>query len=246
MRTLLLLLTLLASNLAFADAVGIRASGGLWSYEASGQIRDSANVNEYLDLKADLGIKDEEKFNGMIYIEHPVPILPNVRLGITDLKLSGNGTTTRNVDWNGTTIPSGTNVNSSVDLSHSEIGLYYEVWDTGFDFDLGVNVKFFDGDVNINDGATINATSAFSETIPMGYVSVGVPLIAGFKIGGDLSYISYDGDKFQDYFVNVRWVSDFLLGIEVGYRSFSVDYEDGNEFADVKIDGPYFNLRLDF
>ena len=246
MRRLLLISILSVANVAFADAIGVRASGGVWSYEASGQIRDSADVNEYLDLKADLGIKDEEKFNGFIYVEHPVPVLPNVRLGVTDLKLAGNGTTTRTVDWNGTNIPSGTTVNSSVDLSHSEIGLYYEIWDTGFDFDLGLNFKFFDGNVNINDGALINATSSFDETIPMGYVSVGIPLLAGFKIGGDLSYISYDGDKFQDLLVNVRWVSDFLLGVELGYRSFTIDYLDGNEFADVKVDGPYLNLRLDF
>jgi outer membrane protein len=130
-------------------------------------------------------------------------------------------------------------------LSHTEIGLYYEVWDTGFDLDLGLNVKFFDGNVSITDG-TDTATSTFNETIPMLYASVGIPLIAGFTIGGDLNYVSYDGDTFQDYIVNVRWVSDFLLGIELGYRSFTIDYTDGNKFADVKITGPYANLRLEF
>lgn len=239
MRTLLLLLTLLASNLAFADAVGVRASGGLWSYDASGTVRNDATDN--IDLKADLGMKEDEVFNGFIYIEHPVPVLPNIRLGTTDLKLAGTGNAS--FTWNNVPI-SGT-VTSSIDLSHTDIGIYYEIWDTGFDFDLGINVKFFDGNVNMTDG-TDTATSTFDETVPMGYVSVGIPLLSGFKIGGDLNYISYDGDKFQDYFVNVRWVSDFLLGVELGYRSLTIDYADGNEFADVKIDGPYFNLRLDF
>jgi len=222
-----------------ADAVGVRVSGGLWSYDVSGTVRDDATDN--VDLKADLGTKDDDSFNGFIYIEHPVPILPNIRLGITDLKLAGNGNAS--FTWNGTTVTG--NVTSNIDLSHNDIGLYYEIWDTGFDFDLGLNLKLFDGTVNITDGVN-TATSTFDETVPMLYASVGIPLIAGFKIGGDLNYISYDGDKFQDYFVNVRWVSDFMLGVEVGYRSFSIDYEDGNEFADVSIKGPYANLRLDF
>lgn len=243
MRTLLLFMTLLISNLAFADAVGVRASGGLWSYDVSGVVRDDPSSTNNVDLKADLGIQEDDVFNGHIYIEHPVPVLPNLRLGITDLKLGGTGTTS-GFTWNGTPIPAGT-VTSSIDLSHTDIGLYYEVWDTGFDIDLGINVKFFDGTVTMTSGA-ITATSTFDETVPMGYLSVGIPLVAGFKIGGDLSYISYDGDKFQDYFFNVRWVSDFLLGVELGYRSFTIDYADGNEYADVKIDGPYVNLRLDF
>ncbi len=243
MRTLLLLSTLLASNLAFADAVGVRASAGLWSYDVSGVVRDDPSAANNVDLKADLGINEDEVFNGFVYIEHPVPLLPNVRLGTTDLKLAGTGTTD-GFTWNGTPVPAGT-ATSNVDLSHTEIGLYYEIIDVGFDLDLGVNVKLFDGTVTMTSGGT-TATSSFDETIPMLYASVGVPLIAGFAIGGDFSYVSYDGDKFQDYFLNVRWVSDFLLGVEVGYRSFTIDYEDGDEFADAKIDGPYVNVRLEF
>jgi len=244
MRTLLILLTLFVANVAFADAVGVRVSGGLWSYDASGTARDSADPADSVDLKNDLGIKEDDAFNGRLYIEHPVPALPNVRLAITDLKLEGSNTTTSPIDWNNVTIPAGT-VTSSIDLSHNDIGLYYEVWDVGFDFDLGINVKFFDGTATISGGG-LTATSSFKETIPMGYASVGIPLVGGFKLGGDLSYVSLSGDKFQDMLVNVRWMSSFMLGVELGYRSFSIDYTDGNKFADVKIDGPYLNLRLDF
>ena len=245
MKTLLLVCSLLfVANTAFADALGVRVSGGMWSYEPTGDIRDSVDVNDNFSLKNDLGMKDEDTFQGFLYFEHPVPIIPNIRLGITDLKLSGVGNFTGSKDWNGVPIV-GTNVNSNVDLSHTDIGLYYEIWDTGFDLDLGLNMKLFDGTVSLNDGSN-TASSSFSETIPMVYGHVGIPLLAGFSIAGDVSYISYDGDKFQDSLLRVRWVSDFMLGVELGYRSLTIDYTDGNKYADVKVKGPYLQASLNF
>ena len=241
MKTLLFIITLFVANSAFADVVGVRVGGGMWSYEPTGDIRDSAVSSDSFNLKNDLGMKDDDVFQGFVYIEHPVPVIPNVRLGVTDLKLSGTGTATGT--WNGVAV-TGT-INTDFDLSHTDIGLYYEVWDTGFDIDVGLNFKLFDGTVTLTDG-TNTATSNFNETIPMLYGHVGVPLAGGFSIAGDLSYIGYDGDKFQDYLVRVRWESDFLLGVELGYRSLTIDYTDGNEYADVKIAGPYLGATLSF
>ena len=245
MKTILLIISLFVANQAFADAVGLRISGGMWSYDVTGDIRDSANASDNFSLKNDLGMQEDEVFNGFVYIEHPVPILPNVRLGVTDLKLTGAGNLSAGKTWNSVPITAGP-VNSSVDLSHTEIGLYYEIWDTGFDFDLGVNAKFFDGTVNISDDNSNSASSSFDETIPMLYGHIGIPLVAGFSIAGDISYISYDGDEFQDTLIRVRWDSDFLLGVELGYRSLTIDYTDGNEFVDVKVDGPYLNATFTF
>lgn len=246
MKTLLLVLSLfLVANTALADALGVRVSGGMWSYEPTGDIRNSASTSDNFSLKNDLGMQDDDVFQGFLYFEHPVPIIPNIRLGITDLKLTGNGTLSAGKTWDGIPITSGA-VNSNVDLSHTDIGLYYEIWDTGFDFDLGLNVKLFDGTVYIADDNSNSATTSFNETIPMLYGHVGIPLVAGFSIAGDISYISYDGDKFSDTLLRVRWVSDFMLGVELGYRSLMIDYTDGNEFADVKVKGPYLQASLNF
>ena len=245
MKTFFFIITLFVANQALADAVGLRISGGMWSYDVTGDIRNSANASDNFSLTNDLGMKEDEVFNGFVYIEHPVPILPNLRLGVVDLKLTGSGTLSAGKTWNGVPITAGA-VNSSADLSHTDIGLYYEIWDTGFDFDLGINVKLFDGTVTISDTVPNTATSSFDETVPMLYGHVGIPLVAGFSLAGDMSYISYDGDKFQDMLIRVRWDSDFLLGVELGYRSLTIDYTDGNEFADVKVDGPYLNATFTF
>ena len=37
-----------------------------------------------------------------------------------------------------------------------------------------------------------------------------------------------------------------MIGVELGYRKMAVDYSDGDEYADVTIDGPYLNATLKF
>lgn len=239
-KAIIFFLGLMASNFAFADAIGFRVEAGMWQYEPSGSIRDSANVSDSFDISSELGYKEDEVFNGVVYFEHPIPILPNFRVGSTDLSLSGTGTIAAGKTWNGTAVPAGS-VTSSVDLSHTEIGLYYEIVDVGFDFDLGLNAKIFDGTANIE-----TATSSFSETIPMLYGHLGVPLAGGFKVLGDMSYISLDGDTFSDYNIRLRWDSGVMIGVSAGYRSLTIDYEDGNEVIDAKFDGPFVNATLTF
>jgi outer membrane protein len=217
----------------------------MWSYDPTGQIRNSPDVaNDTFSLENDLGMQDDETFQGFLYFEHPVPIIPNFRLGVTNLQLTGNGTTTSVKNWNGTAIPAG-NVITDADLSHTELGLYYELWDTGFDFDLGINVKLFNGSVTMSGGGA-TATSSFEETVPLLYGHFGIPLVAGFNIAADISGGGYDGNNYMDSLIRVGWVSDFMLGVELGYRSMTVDYSDGNEYADVKIKGPYLSATLTF
>ena len=235
----------LISQNSSADALGLRVSAGAWDYSPSGDIRNSPNASDTFNLQSDLGIEDQTSFEGFVYFEHPIPIIPNFRFGVTELKLTGTGNTTTNKSWDGIPIDAG-GVNTDIDLSHTELGLYYELWDTGFDFDLGVNVKFFDGTVKLQDSSSNTANTSFNETVPMLYGHFGVPLPVGFSIQGDISWISYDSNTFSDYLISVGWTSNYMIGVELGYRKMAVDYSDGDEYADVTIDGPYLNATLKF
>lgn len=242
MRKLLLLIGIIFVNPVFADAVGVRLSGGLFDYAVSGTIRDGTDE---LDVKNTLGWTDEQEAMAYLYIEHPIPVLPNIRFGTTSLKFAGTGSGT--FTYNGQ--PFTGTVTSNLDLSHTEIALYYEVIDVGFDLDLGLNFKFFDGNVNIRETSGLASTSdTFKETVPMLYGAVTIPLVGGFKIAGDLSTISYDDKSMTDYFVRVRYETSFLLGVELGYRSLSIDYQDtgANEHAKIDAKGPYLALHLGF
>jgi len=245
MKKLIFLLGILASNLAMADAVGLRLSGGVFDYSVSGTLRDGPDT---IDVKSTLGFKDDSDTQAYVYIEHPVPILPNIRLGTTSLKLDGTGNTGAGFTFNGTVFPGATPITSSFDMSHTEIALYYELIDTGFDLDLGINVKLFDGEVSLITAGQ-SAIDKYDGTVPMLYAAVNIPLpLTGLSIAGDISTISSGDADFTDYFVRLRYQTDFALGVELGYRSISLDYEDSaaNELAKIDVDGPYLNVNLFF
>jgi len=248
-KFLLLLISMLCANPVFADTLGARLSGGIFKYAVSGTVRDSAVTSDTFDVKNDLGWKDDQGFMGYLYIEHPIPVIPNFRLGTTSLKVAGTNTITKSVTYNGTTYGLSDTVTSSIDLSHTELALYYQVVDTVVDLDLGLNFKFIDGKVALSSSSAGNASSTFKATIPMLYGAVTIPIPGtGFKLAADVSTISYKDDTVTDYMVRIRYETDFMLGVELGYRSLHIDYQDtsANEYAKLDMKGPYLMAHLSF
>lgn len=56
MKKLLILLTLFVANIAQADVVGFRVSGGVFDYSVSGTICSSANVTDTIDVKSAINL----------------------------------------------------------------------------------------------------------------------------------------------------------------------------------------------
>ncbi len=248
-KFIILIVGIVCVNPAFADILGARVSGGIFKYSVSGTVRDNPVSSNTFDVKNDLGWNDDNGFMGYLYIEHPVPILPNIRLGTTSLKLEGTGTVNNTVTYGGVTYAASTTVTSDLDLSHTEVALYYEVIDTFMDLDLGLNFKLFNGKVFIKDTGGNSAQTDFKETVPMLYGAVTIPIPAtGFKVAGDFTTTSYKDSTFTDYMVRVRYETSFMLGVELGYRSIHIDYQDtgANEYAKLDMKGPYLAAHLSF
>lgn len=244
MKKMLLMILVLVSSSAWADFAGVRASGGIFDYSITGTIRDSAVTTDNIDLKTDMGLKGKKEFSGFIYIEHPVPVIPNIRLGTTNLKLEGLGTITQTFN----TVTFTSTVTSNLDLSHTDVGLYYEIIDSGFDLDLGLNFKMFNGKAYLTDG-TNTTTQKINATVPMLYASVNIPIpITGISIGADVSGIAVNKNKMTDSLVRIRYQTDFHFGVEAGYRSLQLKLENTTDqlYSDIKIKGPYLNLFLYF
>ena len=86
---------ILATPFAQADIVGLGASVSYWDSDLSGNV---ANGNNAVDVDDELRLKDDGNANASIYLEHPVPLLPNVRLAYTLVQQSGNGALTGSYD----------------------------------------------------------------------------------------------------------------------------------------------------
>ena len=231
----------LAAPLAQADVVGLGASVSYWDAESSGNV---SSGNSRVDVDNELQLKDDGNANASIYLEHPVPLLPNVRLAYTLVQQSGNGTLTSSFDG----LSAGAQVRSDLDLEQLDLTLYYEVLDNWVNLDLGLTVRDFSGELLVRDKlnvAQLSRTEA-DTVIPMGYLAARFDLpLTGVAVGAEGNFISFDGDSMRDFNVYGQF-SISLLQLRAGYRQIAVDYKDGSDVFDVEVDGPFISAGVAF
>jgi outer membrane protein len=242
MRLVLLVVLLLAGASARADFVGLYAGAGYWNANFSGDVIAGVSVED--DLKID------SSNSSYVYLafEHPVPLIPNIKLAHTTLKDSGTGALSQAFTFNGDVYTVNETVTSEIDLTHTDVTLYYELLDLGMDLDVGITGRYFQGEVAVN-----NTREDLNVLLPMlyGHAKFGLPF-TGTYFGGDINYASYSGNQIADYAVKVGWETEnFILpefGIEAGYRSFSIDADadDLDVNVDTQVDGVFLNLTGHF
>jgi outer membrane protein len=232
---------ILAAPLAHADVVGLGASVSYWDSDLSG---NASSGNNRVDVNNELQMEDDGNANASIYLEHPVPVLPNVRLAYTLVQQSGNGTLTSPYDG----LSAGAQVRSDLDLEQLDLTLYYEILDNWVNLDLGLTVRDFSGELLVQDTtnvAQLSRTEA-DAVLPMGYIAARFDLpLTGVAVGAEGNFISFDGDSMRDFNVYGQY-SISLLQLRAGYRQIAVDYEDGSDVFDVKIDGPFISAGVTF
>lgn len=247
MKKLTLAATLaLLSPFAAADTIlGVYAGAGQWQGEYSGNAGDPS-----IDVKT-LGMDEEDNNYFYIALEHPVPIIPNIKLQKMDISSQQTAIINQSFTIDGTTFVAGAEVASDFDLSHTDIVLYYELLDNWVNLDLGLNIRKFDGYVTAegNFGGDITRESVdLDEAIPMIYAKAQFDLpLTGFSVGLEGNAISYDGNRLTDYSAKVQYMFDSVLdlGLEIGYREMSLDIDE-DVTADVQLKGPYAALLFHF
>ena len=160
---------------ANADVLGLYAGIGQWSSDARGQIADDGRS---VDIQDELNLDTDSSNIYYIGLEHPVPVLPNIRLQHTDLTGSGVGTISEELEFNGEIYPVDSEINSDLDLTHTDATLYYQLFDTVLGIDLGVTARKFDGTALLladdGVGGTIGVNEDFDVVIPMVYSRIGL------------------------------------------------------------------------
>lgn len=243
MKKLTLATTLaLLSPLAAADSIlGVYAGAGQWQADYSGDAGDpSINVNE-------LGLSEEDNNFYYIALEHPVPIIPNIKLQKMDISSEQTAVINQTFTIDGTTFTAGTEVATDFDLSHMDIVLYYELLDNWVNLDVGLNIRKFDGHV-IAVSEFESESVDLDEAIPMVYAKAQFDLpLTGFSMGLEGNVISYDDNRLTDYSAKLHYMFDSVLdlGLEIGYREMSLEVDDDVE-ADIQLKGPYAALLFHF
>ncbi|MDV3503454.1 TIGR04219 family outer membrane beta-barrel protein [Marinobacter sp. M-5] len=242
MRKLILALggtAALAAPVAHADVIGLGANVSYWDSDLSGDVR---NGGDAVDVDNDLDLSSDSNANLSAYIEHPVPLLPNVRLNYTKIEQDGRG----EVSLAGFDGVQG-EVDSSLELTQLDLTLYYEVLDNWVNLDLGITARDLDGELTVQEvlGTAVSRTEV-DAVIPMGYLAARFDLpFTGVSVGGEANVISFDGDSVYDYNAYGQF-EVALLQLRAGYRQIAIDYEDGDDELDIDLGGPFVSAGLRF
>jgi len=240
MKKLTLLAAVAATSISFAHAdtvLGVYAGFGSWDSSYDGKAGDPS-----ITLK-DLGVKDHKNSYYYIALEHPVPVLPNIRLAHTDISSKQTADVSKTFTIDGTTFVANDTIASEFDLTHTDVTLYYELLDNWVNIDLGVTARTFDGFVSAKSTTTAqNKKVKVDQTLPMLYGKLQFDLpFSGLSAGIEGNFVSYSGDRVTDYSAKISYLFDSVLdiGLEAGYRKLSVKVDEDDLQANVNLKGPY-------
>lgn len=241
-------LTVFVSS-AHADVAGVWAGVNYWNYDIDGTARyKTGNSANDIDVNDDLGYDDGSSTVIYAALEHPVPLIPNVRLVYTDIDENANGRMSQTVVYGDTIFLANEQVSSLVELKTTDVTLYYSVLDNVVNLDLGLTAKYIDSKARITGQVSGSEDANISVWVPMVYAGVGFDLpLSGLSLSADGSAVGYSGSTFYDVTVRAAYQTPWLLGFDVGYRQLSLDLDDVDDsFANVDFSGPYAGAYLHF
>ncbi|MEE4250797.1 MAG: TIGR04219 family outer membrane beta-barrel protein [Alcanivoracaceae bacterium] len=247
MRKTIIITTLLAAGSAHGAPL-LDIYGGLYTGQTALSGILSSGTGE-ADVEDDLGYDDGRQTVVYLGLEHAVPILPNLRLKHSTLSDDARGQVQSPFTFGGQVFIPTTNVVSSFDLDYTDLTLYYSPLDNVVKIDLGLTARQIEGDFVIQeDGNPANrGEEKISQVIPMLHVGAyGKLPLTGFYATGEVNVVGYDGNNVADVRAGIGWISDFLLGVELGYSQLSLDVDVDDVVADLEIGGPYLALSLNF
>lgn len=254
------LASLLSSTVLFADMAGGEISVGMHSHSPSGYASytepySGLGLGTSADLEDTLHWQSNENIVLKAYLEHPVPMLPNIKLGYTQLSQEGKGEV-GDFTWGGIYIPALGSIENSLDVRKYDLTLYYELLDNWVEADVGVTLGYIDGNIVVTALAGLDPLSV-SHTEST-YFSLFMPTLYGkarfdvpntdlsLQFEGDV--FSYDDTTFCNYELSARYTFSIGLGIEAGYKALHLDSSDLADglVVDMDFDGPYAAVVWDF
>ena len=242
------LASILSTNVQ-ADALGIYLGGQIWDNQASGTFGDGSS-------QVDFNLADQTQNSFFIAFEHPVPLIPNIRIASTTLETEGSTTLNTEFEFDGQTFSENTNVNADFNISYVDYTLYYELFDNDLiSFDFGLTGRDFDGDVTVSAQTSQGSTSgrvSVTEIVPMLYArtNVGLPL-TGLNLYAQGNFLSIDDHTLYDYEVGVSYelIDNLAVGVNInaGYRAVKLELEDLNDlYTNIEFDGVFLGTTIHF
>jgi len=245
---------LLAGSSKAGFLIDFEASIGAVQQKPSGYVSYRAgSVADRIDVKNDARLGDETKPWAKFKLEHPIPLIPNIKLAHMPMKFDGSGNVTRNIRWGDNTYNLNAGFNLSVKLDRVDTTLYYnfpfiKTATAGkLDVEFGLNVRtiMFDGKLSgtTTGGQRVTESKSITLPIPMGHLAAEIRPISLVSLVGELNYIGYKSNAYYDYVAGLRLNSRVRTPlkpfVEVGYRHEKLKIDEQDVRTDLKVKGYY-------
>tara|TARA_Y100000296_G_scaffold55300_1_gene63447 strand:+ start:594 stop:1352 length:759 start_codon:yes stop_codon:yes gene_type:complete len=235
--------TPIAAQADLLFTVGAKANA--WTADPSGQVDEGVSADSENN---GLGLDSDSGTNLTIFVEHPVPVLPNVRLRQTSLELEGTGNLV--ADFNGVLF--GERVDSEFDLSHSDATLYWglPIPLPYIDVNVGVTTRMFSGEVIVEGQISQRREEVELDfAIPMGFLEAQVGTPFGIYAQAEINTIGYGGNSLTDTVMTLGFdlpVPVVDLGLEVGQRSMNMktDKDTTDIETDFDVSGIFYGASF--
>jgi len=235
----------LMATAANADFIRVEGGVGAWQTDPTGTMQ--YDNNPAFDIVDQAGFDSSTNSYVWVYLKHPVPVVPNVRVEFANPTFDGKVTS---IEWDGETYAS---VNNTLTLTQYDAVLYYNILDNTFwtTIDLGLDIKFIDGNYKLAGVAGSTTATAvdedFSIGMPLGYVRGRVQIpITDIGVEAIVRGISYSDNTVVDAEIKLDYTMDFVPviqpGLEIGYRYQQVTLDGGSIGLDVNIDTTFSGL----
>lgn len=265
--------SMLTASVQADTLLGLYIGGQIWQAQTSGSIgEENSLLNEV--ISQEFTFDDQQQGSFYVAIEHPIPLIPNIKISSATLDVDGQARITENdFSFGDIAYPVNAAVNTVIDVSYIDYTFYYEILDNDLlTFDIGLTARDIDGNFSVSgdigEVAEIEviaeivdiigiseitiAKEQFSAIVPMlyGSVIVGLPY-TGFNVFAQGNYTGYDDSSIYDFQVGVSYaVLDNLavdLNVELGYKVIKMNIEDIDDvYADMEFKGVFAGATVHF
>lgn len=245
----LALSSVLLTGQAFADTLlGVYVGGDGWRTDVTGRFGNSEPAPTF-------NFDSQTQGSYFIALEHPIPVLPNIRLAHNQLEADGITLVNGQFSFGGESFAVNTTVANSVDLTNTDIVLYYEILDNSvIELDFGITAKHINGSATVVDQAQngLQGEESVSQWLPMAYVSskIGLPL-TGLDLFAQGSYLGWSDSRMYDVQAGIGYeIVDSLavdIRLKVGYRAVNLRLDDlDNLYSNLDFKGIFAGIELHF
>lgn len=242
------LLVLLAPDHTAAQIVDVEGRYWFTDLDASTRVESGSIPGTRLDFGQDLDVDDANLPE--IRVTFATGLNSKLRLAYLQGNFDGETTLGQSIQFSGRTFGASTRVDTDLDLYYGRIGWTWQFPVVPGKFRIGplVEVKGLVIDATIRSPATGLRESA---SLPMAFPTVGAMLsvtpISALDIFAEVSGMTLGSfGHIVDAEAGVRFIPIRFLTLSAGYRVFDVRVEHDDDFAKLKLTGPFIAASVRF